>query len=116
MTAGAGRCPGGYSVGVAGASAVVRQLTALALDQQANLPSPSGLAVVEKPNLYIADTGNNVIRQLAGPDQVLRTRAGTGKAGESGHGRPAILAQLSAPTGGAGRPDADGVRADTGNN
>src|SRR5260370_40021341 len=115
MTAGAGRCPGGYSVGVAGASAVVRQLTALALDQKANLPSPSGLAVVEKPNLYIADTGNNVIRQLAGADQVLRTVAGTGKAGESGDGGPGNLAHLRAPTGLTVRPNGDVVTADPGN-
>jgi sugar lactone lactonase YvrE len=47
---------------------------------------------------------------------VLRTVAGTGKAGEFGDGGPAILAQLSAPTGVAVRPNGDVVIADTGNN
>ncbi len=98
--AGTGRA--GNTDGVAGTSALLRQ--------------PSGLAFDEKANLYIADTGNNMIRELAAADHVLRTVAGTGKAGESGDGGPAILAQLSAPTAVAVRPNGDVVIADTGNN
>jgi sugar lactone lactonase YvrE len=102
LTTVAGKGPAGYSDGVPGTSALLRQ--------------PSGLAFDEKANLYIADTGNNVVRELAAADHVLRTVAGTGKAGEFGDGGPAILAQLSAPTAVAVRPNGDVVIADTGNN
>jgi hypothetical protein len=47
---------------------------------------------------------------------VLRTVAGTGKAGGFGDGGPAILAQLSSPTGVAVRSNGDVVIADSGNN
>ena len=99
--AGTGRA--GYTDGVPGSAALLRQ--------------PSGLAFDEKANLYIADTGNNAVRELSGTsDHSLRTVAGTGKAGEFGDGGPAILAQLSAPTAVAVRPNGDVVIADTGNN
>ena len=103
LTTVAGTGSAGYSDGVAGPSAQLRQ--------------PSGLAFDEKGNLYIADTGNNVVRELAStPDHLLRTVAGTGKAGEFGDGGPAILARLNAPTAVAIRPNGDVVIADTGNN
>jgi sugar lactone lactonase YvrE len=111
LTTVAGTGTAGYLDGVLGTAALLRQPTALAFDKQ----QPSGLVVDEKANLYIADTGNNVIRQLAA-DRVLRTVAGTGKAGEFGDGGPAILAQLASPTGVAVRPNGDVVIADTGNN
>ncbi|HYR17577.1 MAG TPA: choice-of-anchor D domain-containing protein, partial [Mycobacterium sp.] len=105
LTTVAGTGSAGYTDGVAGTSALLRQ--------------PSGLAFDEKANLYIADTGNNVIRELAPtPDHILmlKTVAGTGKPGAFGDGGPAILAQLNAPTGVAVRPNGDVVIADTGNN
>jgi len=80
------------------------------------LKAPSGLAFDDKANLYVADTGNNVVRELSAADHVIRTVAGTGKAGKSGDGGPAILAQLSSPTSVAVRPNGDVVIADTGNN
>jgi sugar lactone lactonase YvrE len=102
LTTVAGTGAAGYTDGVPGPSALLRQ--------------PSGLAFDEKANLYIADTGNNVVRQLSAADRVIRTVAGTGKAGAFGDGGPAILAQLSAPTAVAVRPNGDVVIADTGNN
>src|SRR2546428_2195734 len=99
----AGTGSAGYTDAAPGTAALLRQ--------------PSGLAFDEKANLYIADTGNNAIRELsATSEHALRTVAGTGKAGELGDGGPAILAQLSAPTGVAVRPNGDVVIADTGNN
>ena len=88
LTTVAGTGTAGYSDGVAGTSALLRQ--------------PSGLAFDEKANLYIADTGNNVIRELsAQADHVLRTVAGTGKAGEFGDGgcrpRPQPIRRERAP-------------------
>ncbi|HXN02695.1 MAG TPA: choice-of-anchor D domain-containing protein [Candidatus Dormibacteraeota bacterium] len=82
----------------------------------AQLKMPSGLAFDDKANLFIADTGNNAIRELSVTDHVLRTVAGTGKAGEFGDRGPAILAQLSSPTGVAVRSNGDVVIADSGNN
>jgi sugar lactone lactonase YvrE len=82
----------------------------------AQLRLPSGVAVDDKHNLFIADTGNNVVRELSASDKVLRTVAGSGKAGKFGDGGPAMLAQLSAPMGVAVRPNGDVVIADTGNN
>ncbi len=103
LTTVAGTGSAGYTDAAPGTSALLRQ--------------PSGLAFDEKANLYIADTGNNAIRELsATSEHALRTVAGTGKAGELGDGGPAILAQLSAPTGVAVRPNGDVVIADTGNN
>jgi len=82
----------------------------------AQLRLPSGIAFDDKANLYIADTGNNEVRELSATDSVLRTVAGTGKTGEFGDGGPAILAQLASPMGVAVRPNGDVVIADTGNN
>jgi len=92
----------GYGDGVAATSAALRAPAAVALDGQGSL--------------YIADTANQVVRQL-GTDGMLHTVAGTpGKAGESGDNGPAILAQLSSPMGLAVRPDGDLLIADSGNN
>jgi DNA-binding CsgD family transcriptional regulator/sugar lactone lactonase YvrE len=65
---------------------------------EAKLNLPTGLAVGFGDSLFIADTGNNVIRQL-GPDGVIRTVAGTGEAGYGGEGGPALSAPLHAPGG-----------------
>jgi uncharacterized protein (TIGR03437 family) len=64
----------------------------------ATLSSPSGLAFDSAGNLYIADTGNNVIRKIAG--STITTVAGiqgqgAGYGGDSG---PATSANLSGPT------------------
>lgn len=48
-------------------------------------------------NLYIADTGNNVIRKVTTAG-VISTVAGTGMAGATGDGAPAIMATLNGPT------------------
>ncbi len=62
----------------------------------ARLASPSGLALDSSGNLYIADSRNNRIRKVTA-DGVITTIAGTGIAGFSGDGGPAISAQLSLP-------------------
>jgi sugar lactone lactonase YvrE len=66
--------------------------------REAKLSLPTGLAVGFGDTLFIADTGNNVIRQL-GPDGVIRTVAGTGEAGYRGDAGPALYAVLHAPGG-----------------
>jgi sugar lactone lactonase YvrE len=65
---------------------------------EAKLAAPVGIAVDGAGNLYIADTGNNRIRELISGG-VIRTVAGTGVAGFSGDGGPATSAALSGPMG-----------------
>jgi sugar lactone lactonase YvrE len=64
----------------------------------AQLHTPSGIAVDGLGRIYIADTFNNRIRRVdvAG---VITTVAGTGIAGFSGDGGPARIAQLYYPQG-----------------
>lgn len=63
----------------------------------AEVSSPSGVAVDPAGNIYIADTGNNVIRMVS--NGVINTIAGNGTAGYSGDGGPAASAQLNSPVG-----------------
>ncbi len=64
----------------------------------ANLSGPAGLAVDGSGNLYIADQGNNAIRQVS-TNGIIATVAGTGANGFSGDGGPATAASLSNPAG-----------------
>lgn len=64
----------------------------------AMLDLPTGLAIGFGDSLLIADTGNNVVRQL-GADGIIRTIAGTGEAGYRGDGGPAPYALLHTPGG-----------------
>lgn len=68
----------------------------LAVDAELN--APEGLAADKEGNIYIADSGNEVVRRI-GPDGVIRTVAGNGSAGFSGDGRPAVNARLNLPLG-----------------
>jgi hypothetical protein len=63
----------------------------------AQLYAPQGVAVDASDNLYIADTGNQVIRKIS--NGVISTVAGTGKWGYSGDNGPATSAQLDNPQG-----------------
>ena len=60
--------------------------------------APSGLAFDSKGNLYIADTGNNVIRKITGP--TITTVAGDNgqSAGYGGDLGVATSAILNGPT------------------
>jgi DNA-binding CsgD family transcriptional regulator/sugar lactone lactonase YvrE len=66
--------------------------------REARLNLPTGLAIGFGDTLFIADTGNNVIRQL-GPDGTIHTMAGTGAAGYRGEAGQAVDAVLHAPGG-----------------
>ena len=63
---------------------------------QAQLDAPSGVAVDEAGNLYIADHNNNSIRRVDSTGTIT-TIAGTEERGFSGDGGPAIQARLSLP-------------------
>ena len=63
----------------------------------AQLSTPSGVAVDNSGNLYIADTGNNRIR-LVRPDGIIVTIAGDGNQGFSGDGMDPAMAQFDSPS------------------
>jgi trimeric autotransporter adhesin len=64
----------------------------------ATLNKPSALAEGSGGNLYVADTGNNVIREVNATGTIT-TVAGNGTAGYSGDGGPAVSATLNSPYG-----------------
>ena len=82
---------------------------------QAQLSAPMGLALDSAGNLYIADSGNNVIRKVS-KDGVISTAAGNGSPGYSGDGSPATAAALNIPEGVAVDPSGILYIADTFNN
>jgi hypothetical protein len=64
----------------------------------AGLNHPSDVAFDAAGNLYIADTGNNVIREVS-TSGTISTFAGTGKQGYNGDGAAATSAEMSGPDG-----------------
>jgi sugar lactone lactonase YvrE len=71
----------------------------MATAAQLNLPPNIGVnpvAVDSSGNLYIADAGNNRVREVS--NGVITTVAGNGMAGFSGDGGPATSAELNDPT------------------
>ena len=81
---------------------------------KASLCLPTGIAL-KGPNLYISDTGHNVVRLLNLSTGVISTFAGTGQIGSSGDGGAATSAKLAGPTGVATDLTGDVFIADTGN-
>ncbi len=63
---------------------------------EAKLMEPEGIFIDEKGVIYIADTGNHVIRRV-GLDGIITTIAGTGDPGFSGDEGPATQALLNIP-------------------
>src|SRR5206468_3946604 len=82
----------------------------------APLNQPAGIAVDSSGSLFIADAGNNVVREVIAASGALVTVAGTGTAGSSGDNGLATAAQLSAPAGVAVDASGDLFIADAGNN
>lgn len=76
--------------------------------------SPKGIAVDNSNNIYICDGTNNAVRKI-NTSGIINTIAGTGVAGYSGDGIPALSAQLNTPTGVAVRYDGDVFIADNNN-
>ena len=65
----------------------------------AQLYYPRGVVLDGAGNLYIADSSNHRVRMVAASTGVITTVAGTGTAGFSGDGGPAITATLYSPDG-----------------
>lgn len=69
------------------------------LATKSNLCQPWAVAVDPDNNLYIADSGNQVIRKVTAKTGIITTIAGNGHAGYSGDGGLAVNARLSGPFG-----------------
>ena len=65
---------------------------------QAELNFPAGLAMDPQGDVYVADSFNNVVREI-GTDGIIHTVAGTGVVGNKGNGVLATNARLSLPSG-----------------
>jgi len=66
----------------------------------ATLSRPSGVVADKRGNLFIADTGNNIIREVLASNGTIKTIAGTcatGYFGNIGDGGPAISATFNSP-------------------
>ena len=81
----------------------------------AELDNPQGVAVNSKGDVFIADTYNEVVREVT-PDGSISTYAGDGVAGYRGDNGPASKAELSSPTGLALDALGNLYIADSGNN
>jgi sugar lactone lactonase YvrE len=64
----------------------------------AKLDKPQGVFVDFTGKVFIADTGNNVVR-MVNTNGIITRIAGTGSAGYTGDNGPALSAQLDGPTG-----------------
>jgi sugar lactone lactonase YvrE len=88
----------------------------------AQLKNPFGVFVDGAGNVFISDTGNNVIREVPFADGggmtkgSIYTVVGTGTAGFNGDGIPATTAQISAPQGMAQGPAHSLYFSDSANN
>lgn len=82
---------------------------------KATFAAPSAVAYDSKGDLFIADTNNNVVREVS-PSGIVTTVAGNGQQGFSGDGGPATSAELNAPTGITIDSNGNLYIADSGNN
>lgn len=82
---------------------------------KARLHFPTSIAFDAQGQMFIADSGNNVIREVM-LDGSIRTVAGDGQCGYSGDGGPATYAELCFPYGISVDANGDVYVADTENN
>ncbi len=82
----------------------------------AKLQRPSALALDALGDLFIADSGNNVVREVNAFSNIITTVAGTGAAGNAGDGGNANAAQLNDPNGIAVDAQGNLYISDMGNN
>jgi sugar lactone lactonase YvrE len=81
----------------------------------ARFRQPIGIAAGPEDTVYVADTGNNVIRRIDRKHGLVTTVAGDGRAGFGGDGGPAPPAELAYPTDVTVAPDRSLLVVDWGN-
>ncbi|MHB8303771.1 MAG: Ig-like domain repeat protein [Acidobacteriaceae bacterium] len=86
------------------------------LATSAGLADPGSVAEDKAGNLYIVDSGNNVVRKVAAGNGDITTIAGTGAVGYTGDGGSAMSSTLFSPESAALDSSGDLYIADTGNN
>ncbi len=64
---------------------------------EAQLNEPYEVRFDKRGNMYFVEMQNHIVRRVDAKTQIITTVAGTGKAGFSGDGGPAIKAQFSRP-------------------
>ncbi len=99
---------GNGAIGYAGAVGDAGQAT------QAQLYLPGGVAVDKSGNVYIADTGHSLVREVT-PDGNINSIAGDGYAGYKGDSEPAISGEVNKPQDVAVDSAGNVYIADTGN-
>ncbi|MBI9089383.1 MAG: hypothetical protein JEZ12_09205 [Desulfobacterium sp.] len=83
----------------------------------AKLNTPGSITEDDQNNLFIADTGNHIIRKIDAVTGIIATVAGLPKGkGYTGDNIPVTLARLNAPEGALGMANGDIYIADTANN
>jgi sugar lactone lactonase YvrE len=63
----------------------------------ARMTFPEGVSLDQAGDIYIADSGNNVIREVNASTDIITTVAGNHKSGSSGDNGPATSAELNSP-------------------
>ncbi|HEY7306247.1 MAG TPA: choice-of-anchor D domain-containing protein, partial [Bryobacteraceae bacterium] len=96
--------PSGYGVPSNGSASQVRMRT------------PGSIAFDREGNLFVADGQSNMVLKYTAGTEKIAIVAGTGRAGYSGDGQPAIDATLNAPSGVAVDSVGNLYIADAGNN
>jgi trimeric autotransporter adhesin len=81
---------------------------------KAQLASPAGVFVDPAGNLFVADTGNQRVREVT-PQGTIDTVMGSGTAGLGGAGGPAAAAELDSPESVSVAPSGSVLVADTNN-
>jgi sugar lactone lactonase YvrE len=85
------------------------------LASDAGLNQPVDVLLNRAGDLYIVDSGNNVVRKVEAASGIISTVAGSGTSGFSGDGGAATNAELNSPGAIAWSPLGDLYIADTGN-
>lgn len=85
------------------------------IGSNAKFNSPTGIAVDEKGNIFVADTDNNAIRKIT-PEGFVTTIAGNGKSGYSNGMNNPLIITFNHPRGIAVDKNGHLFVADTGNN
>jgi hypothetical protein len=67
--------------------------------RRAGLNQPFDVVLDRQGNLYFSEANNHCVRRVESRSGIITTVAGTGKAGYSGDGGPATMAELNSPYG-----------------